>query len=204
MERRCAKNSIEKTGCLQMDGKEKIDFVRLDSLKLLGFEGEMIFSWSKCAELERGCELGFRIERKLSKPNSFGDKCIFLSSWVHHCLQFTDSCGLYCELCSQQWYMVHGRPETLGTHWQLHDSYLHEVDLLSRFYICIIGGESDSGKTWISYFSKLVAVWTRILFDFFTVGFGSWAVADTMTESSCCFLECNRDSEHRFLHNCLL
>jgi hypothetical protein len=30
--------------------------------------------------LERGCEVGFRIERKLSKPNSFVDKCIFLSS----------------------------------------------------------------------------------------------------------------------------
>jgi hypothetical protein len=33
-----------------MDGKEKIDFVRLDSLKLLGFKGEMVFSWSKWAE----------------------------------------------------------------------------------------------------------------------------------------------------------
>jgi hypothetical protein len=44
MERWCAKNSIEKTGFLQMDGKEKIDFVRLDSLKLLGFKGEMVFS----------------------------------------------------------------------------------------------------------------------------------------------------------------
>ncbi len=50
MERWCAKNSIEKTGFLQMDGKEKIDFVRLDSLKLLGFKGEMVFSWSKWAE----------------------------------------------------------------------------------------------------------------------------------------------------------